>query len=347
MRASQRQFGPSLIEHSQQEPAAYEFFQLVRTYELLFRKKGGDPVSERILFRNSLRLGFAPSQIDGISISFTGRDSNPDIERIEITPGFIGMLGVSGTLPLHYTERVIERERHGPDVAGRAFLDIFVNRAVGHFYRAWKKYKLPYLYETDRRNHFLPQLLSLLGLGQSALRERLHRKTGQINDESLAFFAGLLRQRPVSASTLRQVLGAYFQADVAIEQFVGRWYEAPAGQRSALGGCNAVLGVNTLLGDRVWQRNLRIRIHIRSLSYERYVSFLPSGDLAVALGRLLGFATGGQFECEVCLQLRAPEVRPAGLGVFRGGRLGYDTFLRSRVETCDRGDLRFLVHCSD
>lgn len=343
----QRRFGPGLIEHSRQEPAAYEFFQLVRVYERFFRQgEEGDPVSERIVFRNSLRLGFSPSQIDAMSVFFKGEDQDHGIERIEITPGFIGMLGVSGTLPLHYTERVIALER-GRDIAGRAFLDIFVNRAVGHFYRAWKKYKLPYLYETDRQNHFLPLLMSLLGLGQGTLRDRMNCGTGQINDESVAFFAGLLRQRPVSAIALRQFLSAYFQVDIAIEQFIGRWYEVPAGQRSVLGGRNAVLGDNTLLGDRVWQRSLRIRIHIRSLSYERYISFLPKGELAMALARLLGFATGGQFECEVCPQLQASEVRPAVLDMSRRGRLGYDAFLRSRAETHDRRDLRFLVHYPD
>lgn len=347
MRTPQRRFGSGLIEHSQQKPAAYEFFQLVRLYERLFRQEEeSDPVSERIRFRNSVRLGFSPSQIDAMSVFFKGQGQDDNIEGIEITPGFIGMLGVSGTLPLHYTERVVARER-GRDVAGRAFLDIFVNRAVGHFYRAWKKYKLPYLYETDRRNHFLPQLMSLLGLGHGALRERMSRKTGQIEDESLAYFAGLLRQRPVSATALKQVLSAYFQVDIAIEQFVGRWYEAPISQQSSLGGRNAALGVNTLLGERVWQRNLRIRIHIGALNYERYIAFLPKGELAIALARLLGFATGGQFECEVCPQLRASEVRPVVLGVSRGGRLGHDAFLRSRAESHDRADLQFLVPCPD
>lgn len=347
MRTPKRRFGPGLIAHTQQEPAAYEFFQLVRLYEQLFLKEGGDPLSERIQFRNSLRLGFSPSQIDAMSVFFKGQDQDEDVDRIEITPGFIGMLGVSGTLPLHYTERVVERERHGRDVAGRAFLDMFVNRAVGHFYRAWKKYKLPYLYETDRRNHFLPLLMSLLGLGHGALRQRMNRDPGRIDDESLAYFSGLLRQRPVSASILKQILSAHFHVDVAIEQFIGRWYVAPVAQRAVLGGGSAALGVNALLGERVWQRSLRIRIHLRALSYERYISFLPGGELAMALGRLLGFATGGQFECEVCPQLRASEVRPTVLGAFEGGRLGYDSFLRSRAETRDRGDLRFLVQCSN
>lgn len=345
MRAPKRHLGPGLIAHTQLEPAVYEFFQLVRLYEQLFRKDGGDPVSERIRFRNSLRLGFVPSEVDAMSVFHAGEGA--DAAEVEITPGFIGMLGVSGTLPLHYTERIVERERYGRDVAGRAFLDIFVNRAVGHFYRAWKKYKLPYLYETDRQGHFLPQLLSLLGLGQGALRQRMHGGAGPIEDESLAHFSGLLRQRPVSASALERILRAYFQADIAIEQFVGRWYEAPPEQRSALGARNALLGMNTLLGERVWQRNLGIRIHVRALSYERYLSFLPKGELAAALARLLGFAVAGAFECELCPQLKASEVRPVALGVFAGGRLGYDAFLMVPAQNRDRDDLRFLVHCPD
>ena len=57
MRTPQRRLDAGLIADSRQSPERYEFFQLVRLYELAFRGEGGDAVSERIRFRNSLRLG--------------------------------------------------------------------------------------------------------------------------------------------------------------------------------------------------------------------------------------------------------------------------------------------------
>lgn len=340
MRAPQRRLDAGLIADSQQSPGRYEFFQLVRLYELAFRGEGGDAVSGRIRFRNSLRLGFAPGQVDGIE----ARQGDAVPERVEITPAFMGMLGVHGALPTHYTEQVIYRERHLKDTAGRAFLDLFTNRSVGHFYRAWKKYRLPVQYEMDRRKHFLPLLLSLVGLGMPGLRGRL----GAIDDESIARLAGLLRQRPVSAEALQRVLGSYFRERVEIEQFVGRWYALPPAQRSQLGGGGRLtLGQDALVGERVWQCNLRIRVRIGPLPRARYLAFLPRGELAEALGTLLSLATGGQFEYEIRPILQAADVVPCVLGAATGCRLGHDSFVLTRPAAADRSDLAYLAPFTD
>ncbi len=343
MRTTQRRIHPGVIEQTLSNPERYEFFQLVRMYELYFRSRGEDTVSEKIRFRNSLRLGFAPSQVDGMQATNAKDDEGLDtgeLEQVEITPSFMGMLGVNGTLPIHYTERVIEHERFRRDTSGRALLDMFSNRSVGHFYRAWKKYRLPIQYESNRQNRFLPLILALSGLGFESLRQRLADKPGAIEDESIAYFAGLLRQRPVSAETLKRVLGGYFRTTVRVEQFVGRWYVVPEEERTTLGNNNCALGMDMLVGERVWQRNLRLRIRLGPLSREAYLGFMPRGELARALEKLLALATGVQFEYEIRPVLRAEEVKPLGLG---HGQLGYDTFLLTREEKNDRDDCRFLT----
>ncbi len=347
MRSSQRRIDPGVVEHSLQEPERYEFFQLVRLYEAFFRAQEGGSVGQRIRFGNSLRLGFAPSQVDALAPRYRhdadGRETG-ELEQVEITPSFIGMLGVNGTLPIHYTEQVIHHERFKRDKSGRAFLDLFTNRAVSHFYHAWKKYRLAIQYETDRRNRFLPLILSLGGLGFTALRERMNQAPGCVHDESIAYFVGLLLQRPVSAETLECVLSGYFKETVRVEQFVGCWYAVPREQRSTLGGTNVTLGSNMLIGKRVWQRNLRIRIHIGPLSHSRYMAFLPKGDIAAALEKILTLATGGQFEYEIRPILRAADVRPFAIGGQNGSRIGYDSFVLTRPETRDRSDACYLTH---
>lgn len=351
MRTPQRRVDPGVVEHSLQQPEGYEFFQLVRLYEALFFRQGrpgdGDVVGERIRFRNSLRLDFPPSQVEALVPRYR-RDAeglkSGQLAQVEITPSFMGLLGGNGTLPIHYTEQVIHHERFRHDQSGRAFLELFSNRTVSHFYRAWKKYRLAIQYESDRRNRFLPLLLALSGLGFESLRERMKAAPGRIDDESLAYFAGLLRQRPISAETLERALGGYFREVVRVEQFVGHWYLVPYEQRSILGGGNAVLGCNLLAGERVWQRNLRIRIHIGPLQHRRYMAFLPNGDVAAALEKLLTLATGAQFEYEIRPILRAADVRPLTLGGGQGSRLGYDSFLLTRPETRDRSDTRYLTH---
>ena len=258
--------------------------------------------------------------------------------KVEITPYAIGLLGVHGALPAHYTERISERERIHRDRAARALLDIFANRAVAQFYLAWKKYRLPLQYESDRRNRFLPLVLAVAGLGFDALRERMRDGPGRIEDEAIARVATLLSQRPLSAQALERVLAGHFRVPVRVEQFVGAWYALPDDQRTTLGGRNALLGRTALSGERVWQRNLRVRIHVGPLAAADYHAFLPGGESAAALAKLLQLTTGHQFEYEVRPCLRAADVRPAALGVATAPRLGRDAFLASRLSTSDRND---------
>lgn len=347
MRAALGRFDPGLIEQLVEAPYRFEFFQAVRLLDGLFRdedsgrRHGADVLSERIRFRNTLHQGFAPAEIEAL-------DAWPDVaegsggtqrwRKVEITPYAIGLLGVHGALPAHYTERISERERIHRDRAARALLDIFANRAVAQFYLAWKKYRLPLQYESDRRNRFLPLVLAVAGLGFDALRERMRDGPGRIEDEAIARVATLLSQRPLSAQALERVLAGHFRVPVRVEQFVGAWYALPDDQRTMLGGRNALLGRTALSGERVWQRNLRVRIHVGPLAAADYHAFLPGGESAAALAKLLQLATGHQFEYEVRPCLRAADVRPAALGGATGPRLGRDAFLASRLSTSDRND---------
>jgi type VI secretion system protein ImpH len=351
MRTAYRRIDPGLIDQLTEAPQRFEFFQAVRLLDNWFRRaskrSSDDPVSEQIRFQNPLSLRFAPSQIEDLQLKTRldeeGRETG-EAAQVDITPSFIGMLGLHGGLPIHYTERVANQQRFHRDDSTRAFFDMFSNRAVGHFYRAWKKGQLPLQYENNRKNHFLPLLLALSGLGFSPLRDRLQEGPGRIDDESIAFFSGLLRQRPVSASALQNILNSYLRVPVRVEQFVGKWYVIPSTQRSTLGGCNALLGQTLLLGERVWQRNLRVRIHIGPLTHDRYMSFLPNGEYAAVLEKIFTLATGYQFEYEIRPILRAADVKPVQIGRGGGARLGYDSFLICGPAQTDRSDTVFELH---
>lgn len=346
MSAAQWQLDPGLIQDSLAQPQAYDFFQLVHLYERWFLEKNRsqrEVVGESIRFSNSLNIGFAPSQVEQLIPQYSEVSAGEEgrLERIELTPSFIGLLGLHGTLPLHYTEQVIKHLRDRRDDAGKALLDLFTNRAVSHFYKAWKKYRLPLHYETDRHNRYLPMILALGGVGFAGLRDRLRSGAGAVDDESIAYFTGLIRQRPVSAESLRRLLAGYFRENIRIEQFAGAWYVIPEAQRATLQGDALQLGVNTLVGERIWQRNLRLQVHIGPLTHRRYLAFLPGGELASALQKILALATSGQFEYEIRPILRARDVHTARLAAS-GCRLGYDSFLVCSRERNDRSDTRYF-----
>jgi type VI secretion system protein ImpH len=384
MPTPQRRQPTAVIERLLQEPHRFEFFQAVRLLERWFARDeqldGPAVLSSRLQFRNSLSLAFPASEIAEFTAVLAaespssvplGPHAAPDapldhatdlsppradlaghaarvdsrtISRVEMTPAFIGLLGAGGALPIFYTELFAQREFHHKDTAARAFMDIFLHRAVVLFYQAWRKHRLAIQYETDRRNRFLPLVLAVAGLGQKALRDRLHPRAGGVSDDTLAYFAGALQQRPVSASTIQRVLAQYFDVAVRLEQFIGRWFALPPDNQTRLGIANAVLGQGAVASERVWQRDLRVRLTLGPMPRAKFRRFLPGGPGELALRELLTLFTGVSLEYEVRLSLQAADVTPATFGDGAHPLLGWDSFLVSEPSTVDRSDAGYDVH---
>lgn len=371
MPTAQRRQPLAVIEQLLDQPYRFDFFQAVRLLERWCMQQehlsSHEVLSRRIRFRNSLSLAFAPSEVANLEVRH-GLVRSPgapmgqvvsglelmqagvaQIERFELTPSFMGLLGINGALPMFYTEQLAHREMYQRDKAARAFLDIFQHRAVALFYQASRKHRLPLQFEQDRRKHFLPMVLSVAGVGQGALRDRLAAREGGVADDALAFYAGALQKRPVSAVTISRVLSQYFRIPVKLEQFVGRWFALPPSHQTSLGMNNAGLGQSALVGERVWQRDLRLRLTLGPMGRERYARFLPGGPGEKALRELLTLFTGVSLEYEVRLSLAAQDVRPARLDddpaqPTHGPRLGWDAFLITRPDTQDRADAGYEIH---
>jgi len=391
MPTPQRRDAPGVIDQLLRAPQQFDFFQAVRLLDRWMAPAAPDGQGlTRLNFRNSLSLSFPPSAIESLKVhkrvdaaNEAAQAAEPEapgstlqamlaepqqvppprhaheVDRIDMTPAFMGLLGVNGTLPLFYTEMLAQRELYQKDLSGRAFMDMFSHRAVSLFYQAWRKHRLAMQFESDRRNRFLPLALSLAGLGQKGLRDRLGGERGAVADEALAFYAGTLQQRTLSARQLQQVLQDYLAVPVRVEQFVGRWYHVPesgraylgmAGQQGGVAGpLNGVLGRSAMLGERVWQRDLRMRVVLGPLSHGRLRRFLPGGAGASALKELLTMLSGVSLEYEINLQLRREDVQGCSLASSRAPsafRLGWDTFLQTGPANEDRADVRYDIHAA-
>jgi len=342
------------------QPHRYGFFQAVRLLQRWFAMQeqlhGAAVFEQRLQFRNSLSLSFPASEIAGFDVQWQdgAEPARPEgatapqaaaVRRLQLTPAFMGLLGAGGAMPLFYTELFARRELYDKDPAGRAFLDIFLHRAVVLFYQAWRKHRLGLQFEDDRRHQFLPMVLAVAGLGQLGLRDRLRPRDGGVSDDALAYYAGALQQRPVSAAMLRQVLSSYFDVPVRVEQFVGRWFALPLDNQTRLGMVGAApLGAGAVMGERIWQRDLRLRLTIGPMSQARFRRFLPGGPAALALKELLTLMSGVTLEYEVRLALRADDVQATQLGGPGSTRLGWDSFLSTRPAANDRLDAGYQIH---
>ncbi|MFA5985458.1 MAG: type VI secretion system baseplate subunit TssG [Methylococcaceae bacterium] len=358
MHAAQRRTELSVIQRLLDEPYRFQFFQAIRLLEIWFKQNGvsiDTAVEDLIRFQNRTALSFPASEIEELGLyppslkktvqELTTALQKDELGHISITPTFMGFLGSNGTLPAHYTERIAEHELYERDPGPKAFLDTFSNRAVALFYQAWRKYRLEFKYALDGKDQFLPLLQALAGIGHKKLQDRLIEQQTGVLDQTLGFYAAAFRQRPASAQYMAAVLSEYFALPIAIEQFIGYWYQVPSSQQTIIGANNATLGGAALLGARVWQRNLRMRVVIGPLLRGDFESFLPGGLSSRSLEKMLTMFTNLCFEYEIQLVLAKQEVQGVTLtSAGSTGKLGWDTFLMTAEVDDDRADVCYEVH---
>jgi type VI secretion system protein ImpH len=308
------------------EPYRFEFFQAVRIFEKLYPEKmpvGGTalPDEEPVRFRSRVSLDFPSSEIHEITGTIDERTGD---ERVELFVNFMGMVGISGVLPMNYTELVFDRVRHR-DTALWAFLDIFTHRAVSLFYRAWQKYRFPVGYERGN-DSFTHYLYDFAGLGTDGLRGRLH-----LEDESLLPYTGLIAQKPHSASAIENMLSDYFRTKAEIRQFHGQWIELDPENYSFLGEANSTLGASAIVGTRVWDQQSKFRVRMGPLGFRQFQDFLPTGSAHRSLNSMIKFMVGMEFDMDVQLILAAKQV-PGTILTTRAVRkpmLGWTSFLKT------------------
>lgn len=304
------------------EPQRFNFFQAVRLMELIDPGAAptgyfSDPRKEAVRFGVRPSLSFPPSDIQELST-----EAAPHLMNVT----FLGLTGPNGAMPHSFTALLEERER-AKDYAPRDFLNLFHHRLVSLFFRAWKKHRFPLEFESTLRRRFDLCLLALGGLATPGLQERM-----EVEDSSVAFYAGLMGLAPRSATALEQILADYFDADVEVIPFAGAWYRLDEDNQcrfeDSLSGADQ-LGF-AVAGDEVWDPPSRVRIRVGPLSMNRYREFLPGESAYRKLAEMVRFFSRGEVEFELQLVLDREEVPASDLAQGETLSLGWTTWMKSR-----------------
>lgn len=345
-----------LVERLFQEGFAFDFFQAVYLLEKLDPERvpigrTGPPDREVVRLRPRQALDFPPSTIYEIL------KPTPEIRLPLMTVAFMGLTGSSGVMPRHYTELILrqEREGKGPEkFALRGWFDVFNHRFLSLFFRAWEKYRFfPAFQRRDyaRRepDDFTRSLFSLVGMGTGSLRNRLRVAVREVDDEqvrekplakiddlSLLRFSGFLAHRPRCAVSLEAMLSGHLKLPVQVQQYQGQWIRLEESNLSALGAANNYMGRSTVVGDRIWNIQGKIRVRLGPLSYEQFLEYIPDRALIpqrkaiFLLAQLVRYYVGPEIDVEIQLVLKADEVPKAKMGRTPGfgSRLGWNTWGR-------------------
>jgi len=318
MATAQRRSRLALIQQLLAQPQRFEFFQATRLLENTAAHAGKTREQTRTLhFRGSHALHFSGADIDAI-------DALPETE-IQRNPGWsmrvnlLSLTGSGGVLPHHYTETLLRRLR-ARDETLRDFFDLFNDRSIELFFQAWRKYRLPMVYESHRLRQrrgsdpITQALSAIVGLGTPQLGERL-----PFDSEAVIGFGGVFARLIKSAVGLENILRHYLQLDIKVEQFQGQWLELPADLRSrlpgnGLGGMNNQLGVNTIVGAHCWQIQSKFRVRLRHLTYAQLMQLAPGSARMHNLKTLTQLVAGTELDFDIVLETEREDLPPMRLG---------------------------------
>jgi type VI secretion system protein ImpH len=340
----------SLISALRAEPKRFGFVQAVRLLEragvVLARDTpeaapaliglDSDPRRETLRLRAALELAFPETEIAGLDASG---------KKPELTLTLMGLIGVSGVLPGHYSRLVLEARRDN-NLAPRDFFDVFNHRSLSLFLRAAEKYRLPLAYERARsRGSDTFSAALLIGMRGPALQNRQ-----AIPDETLVFYAGHFSRSLRTADALGQMLSELFEPPVRISQFQGRWADLLKNEQTRITtlagpGGYAALGVSAVLGTRVWDVQGSFRIALGPMDYEQFRRLMPGAPDMARLASLTRTYVGPALSFDVQLTLRGSEVPRLALSGHEetGPRLGWNTWLPTEGARADASDPVFQV----
>ncbi|MFT3849461.1 MAG: type VI secretion system baseplate subunit TssG [Propionivibrio sp.] len=364
MARADRRSARDLVREIESDGPRFRFFQAIRLLALSAdekRDKAAIPATLR--FSSPLSLAFPASEIHTVEIH---RGNAPDDQestghaaangrrigtlpfqparQIDVSVAFMGFIGPSGILPTPYTELFIDRRQQFRDKTGHAFLDMFTHRAVSLFYQAWRKFRFYLPYEAGNSEGFSRNLLDIVGVGLHHLRQRLLTDGGGIPDRFLIHYAGLLSQKPVPTVNIAALVRGFFGIEARVESYVGQWMTLPITEQSALDGRPCRLGRNTFVGERLWERQNKIRLELGPLGWKQFSSFLPDQPGFLAMRELLRFCVGQALDCDVTLIIKRAEIpEPVLCGTSDAPRLGYSLWLNSQTPCKNANDASFAL----
>jgi type VI secretion system protein ImpH len=345
------------------EPFRFDFFQAVRFLNLLaydrrpqfgpaLRQPIGldhPPEQEILRFRMAQLLRFPTCDISRV----VAKNAGTDRSHLEMWITFLGLTGVEGALPYHYTSLIIRRSRE-KDYSLRDFLDLFNHRIVSLFHRSWEKYRLPITFERSQASPtaaedsdpFTMLFFALVGFGTAGVRRRL-----EVDDRAFLFYAGHFANTTRSAVALEGILRDYLGLPATVLQAQPQWLTLDPDDRSVMpsatnkAGRNNLLGVNLVIGERVRDIQSKFRVRIGPLTREQFHRFMPSGPALRPLCQLIRTYVGPEFDFDVQLVLYAKEVPQLEVSPNAAlqPRLGWNTWSFCREFENDVDDAVFVL----
>jgi type VI secretion system protein ImpH len=287
-------------------------------------------IDRAVRIRTDIRFDFPPSRVSYYRI--VGQAGMPALGINDF-----GIAGIYGPLPQAYTEWLQEEIANSKHHGIADFLDIFNHRLLSLRYQVRARTRVSLSMQKPNESPVAVATNAIMGFGNKHLFEQL-----TIRPRLLQTYAGLLANSRGSMQTVKALLGSVFSTQVTVEQLTGQWRRIEPSDQTrigASGGRNHALGVNTMLGTRIWDQQGMITLTLGPLSWQRLLALMPGGALHAQLVELIQFLSNRRWDCRVRLLIaRGPipaarlSARPAPQSDGDAGpelRLGRTAWLKS------------------
>ena len=292
-----------------------QLFTLMRSLENLcnLETKIGDEKnfhSSKIRFGQSAFLGFPDKQINTLVLK--GKYLKVDIK------GF-GVFGPNGALPIHLSEMVYEKKLHQKDNTFNDFVDIFQNRSIALFYKAWRDAQDIISLEGHDNWHFSRFIASLVGL---ANQQDLQ---ADVNHYSKFNYANLLLNQNAPRENLKIILSNYFEVPIEIVENIAQWIDATEFSIKLSNEHRVNLGKGILLGDKIFDATQKIRIILGPIYPQTYLKFLRGSENANKLVAWVDHYVRHQFQWDAEYIIDKQHIAEQKLG--EGLALGFTSWI--------------------
>ncbi len=250
-------------------------------------------------------MGFAPSTLESIQV--TGN-------RARVNGFWLGLTGPMGPLPLHLTEFAFYEKRYSAKRPFGDFLNVLAGRMLQFFYRAWAETNPAAHADRPDDDKFANYIAALSGATEGARPDSAFPARARLH------YAGVFASRR-SAAGIQDALTNLLRTPVRLIEYQPRWRDVEREDRSRLGKGFNQLGIDAVIGGKIYGVTDAFRVVIRAKTLRDYEDFLPTGQRFKVAAEALDAFSPSHLEWDLALELEDSKARPVRLD--GRGRLGW------------------------
>ncbi len=345
---------PDALTDLRQRAPQYEFFQALRLVDAAHLHlpplgEAAGPHDEAVRIGFDPALGFAatdfapelpagePAAADPTAVEPAANVFVTEPDRLRLHSRGLGLLGPNGPLPLSVTEQIRAALLHDKDAAPLHFIEMLQHRLISLFYRAYGQARASVQADRPESDHFSLYLGALFG------RHEAVAGRDAFGDAARLYFTGRYAAATRSAEALEAIIVHEFNVGATVTPFALGWLRLETAAQTALGqpGETSALGVATIAGSRVRDRQCQIHLRLGPMPLFQFEGFLPAGKNFAPLAAMVQEFTRGELFCRLQLVLRRDDVPPTILG--QQGRLGHVSWLGQPRAGHDAADTEFSL----